>query len=411
MKYDVIVIGGGPAGMMCAGRAGELGSHVLLLEKNRYLGVKLLITGKGRCNITNKIDDLKEMTSKFGKNGKFLFSSFYKFGIEDTINFFESRGVKTKIERGNRVFPVSDQSKDVLNSLIGYLKKSQVAVRTSVPVKDIIKNGNRIEKVVLVSGEEIFANKFVICTGGKSYPGTGSSGDGYNWLTKLGHTITSLSPSLTPIVVEEEIVKELEGLSLKNIEISIYKNNKKIDSRFGEAIFTADGISGPVILDLSKEIGKHPSAQMKIQIDFKPALDFAKLDLRIQKDFQEGNNKIFRNSLDRLLPQKLIPVMIKLSGIDSEKKVNLVTKEERKRLLHLMKEFSLEFKSLKGYEKAIVTSGGVDLREIDPLTMKSTLIDNLYFAGEIFDLDGPTGGYNLQLCWSTGFVAGENAVK
>ncbi|MDF1498041.1 MAG: NAD(P)/FAD-dependent oxidoreductase [Patescibacteria group bacterium] len=411
MKYDVVVIGGGPAGMMCAGRASELGSRVLLLEKNRYLGVKLLITGKGRCNITNKIDDLKEITSKFGKNGKFLFSSFYKFGVEDTINFFESRGVKTKIERGNRVFPVSDQSKDVLDSLIGYLKKSQVALRTSMPVKDIIKSGNRIEKVVLVSGEEIFADKFVICTGGKSYPGTGSSGDGYNWLTKLGHTITSLSPSLTPIVVKEEIVKELEGLSLKNIEISIYKNNKKINSRFGEAIFTADGISGPVILDLSNEIGKHLSVQMKIQIDFKPALDFAKLDLRIQKDFRVGNNKIFRNSLDRLLPQKLIPVMIKLSGIDSKKKVNLVTKEERKKLLHLIKEFSLEFKSLKGYERAIATSGGVDLREIDPLTMKSTLIDNLYFAGEILDLDGPTGGYNLQLCWSTGFVAGENVVK
>ena len=411
MKYDVVVIGGGPAGMMSAGRAGELGSHVLLLEKNRGLGVKLLITGKGRCNITNKTDDLKELINRFGKNGKFLFSSFYKFGVDDVIDFFESRKVKTKVERGNRVFPVSDKSKDILDVLTGYLKKSQVKIKTNAQVKEIIKKGEEIEKVILDNGDEIFADKFIICTGGKSHPGTGSSGDGFRWLTKLGHKITKLAPSLTPIVVEDKIVKDLEGLSLKNVEISIYKNDKKIDSRFGEAIFTANGLSGPVILDMSKKIGKELSAKMKVRIDFKPALDFEKLDRRIQRDFQEKNNKIFKNSLDKLLPQKLIPVIIKLSKINPEKRVNLITKEERKRLLHLIKEFDLNLKELAGYDKAIITAGGVDLKEIDPVTMKSKLIDNLYFAGEIIDIDGPTGGYNLQICWSTGYVAGESVSK
>ena len=411
MKYDVVVIGGGPAGMMSAGRAGELGSRVFLVEKNRNLGTKLLITGKGRCNVTNKTDDLKEMTNKFGKNGKFLFSSFYKFGINDVIEFFESRGVKTKIERGNRVFPVSDRSKDILDALINYLKKSQVKIRTNAQVKEIIKKEKKIEKIILTSGEEIFADRFVICTGGRSYPGTGSSGDGYQWLANLGHTITNLSPSLVPIIIEEKIVKELEGLSLKNVEISIYKNNKKIDSRFGEAIFTADGMSGPVVLDMSREIGKESPEKMIVRIDFKPALDFGKLDQRIQRDFQEGNNKLFKNVLNKLLPQKLIPIIIKLSGIDSEKKVNLVTREERKKLLHLIKEFDLKLKGLTGYDKAIITAGGVDLSEIDPGTMRSKLIDNLYFAGEILDLDGPTGGYNLQVCWSTGYIAGESVAN
>ena len=411
MKYDVVVIGGGPAGMMSAGRAGELGSRVFLVEKNRNLGTKLLITGKGRCNVTNKTDDLKEMTNKFGKNGKFLFSSFYKFGINDVIEFFESRGVKTKIERGNRVFPVSDRSKDILDALINYLKKSQVKIRTNAQVKEIIKKEKKIEKIILTSGEEIFADRFVICTGGRSYPGTGSSGDGYQWLANLGHTITNLSPSLVPIIIEEKIVKELEGLSLKNVEISIYKNNKKIDSRFGEAIFTADGMSGPVVLDMSREIGKESPEKMIVRIDFKPALDFGKLDQRIQRDFQEGNNKLFKNVLNKLLPQKLIPIIIKLSGIDSEKKVNLVTREERKKLLHLIKEFDLKLKGLTGYDKAIITAGGVDLSEIDPGTMRSRLINNLYFAGEILDLDGPTGGYNLQVCWSTGYTAGESVAN
>jgi len=409
MKYDVAVIGGGPAGMISAGRAGELGASVILIEKNKNLGRKLLITGKGRCNITNKENNPREFINKFGKNGKFLFSAFSVFGIQETINFFEKLNLRIKIERGRRVFPVSDKSQDVLETLIGYLKKSNVKIKSNSEVKEVIKKDNKIEKIILANNEEIIASKFIISTGGKSYPGTGSTGDGYKWAKKLGHTVTNLSPSLVPIIVKEKIVKELEGLSLKNVEISVYKENKKIDSRFGEAIFTADGMSGPIIIDMSKKIRQELPKDIKIKIDFKPALDFSKLDQRIQEDFNRDSKKMFKNSLNDLLPQKLIPIIVKLSGINSNKKSSFITKEERKKLLYLLKEFTLEVKSLAIHEKAIITSGGIELSEIDQKTMKSKLIDNLYFAGEILDIDGPTGGYNLQVCWTTGYVAGENA--
>ena len=408
MKYDAAIIGGGPAGMIAAGRAGELGARVILVEKNKNLGRKLLITGKGRCNITNKTDKPREFINKFGKNGEFLFSAFSRFGTEETINFFENLNVKTKIERGGRVFPISDKSQDILNALINYLRKSNVKLKLNSEVKEIVKKfQGRIEKVVLANNEEIIADKFIICTGGKSYPKTGSTGDGYEWAKKLGHMITNLLPSLVPIIVKEKNMKELEGLSLKNVEISVYKDNKRIDSRFGEAIFTADGMSGPIILDMSKRIGKELPGDIKIKIDFKPALDFSKLDQRIQRDFQSDCKKMFKNSLDKLLPKKLIPVIVRLSEIDPEKKSGFITKEERKKLSHLLKEFSLKVKSLAGYEKAIITSGGIKLSEINQKTMKSRLIDNLYFAGEILGIDGPTGGYNLQVCWTTGYVAGE----
>jgi predicted Rossmann fold flavoprotein len=408
MKYNVAVIGGGPAGMIAAGRAGELGSHVVLIEKNKELGAKLLVTGKGRCNITNKINDIKKIIDKFGKNGKFLFSAFSKFGVDETINFFEENGLKTKVERGNRVFPMSDRSQDVLNTLTRYLRKSHVDIKINSEVRKIIKKDNKIEKILLTSGEEIIADNFIICTGGKSHPGTGSTGDGYKWAEKIGHTVTRLLPSLVPIIVKEKYVKRLEGLSLKNVEISIYKNKKKIISRFGEAIFTADGMSGPIILNMSKEIGKELHNKIKMQIDFKPALDFVKLSKRIQRDFQKNPNKLFRNGLNDLLPKKLIPVIVKLSKINLNKKVNSVNKEERKRLVHLLKEFSLEIKGLQNFKRAVITTGGIKLSDVDHKTMKSKLIDNLYFAGEILDLDGPTGGYNLQVCWTTGYIAGES---
>ena len=411
MKCDIAVIGGGPAGMIAAGRAGEIGSCVVLIEKNERLGTKLLITGKGRCNITNKKDEPKEIIEKFGKNGKFLFSSFSKFGVKETIDIFENHGVSIKVERGDRVFPVSDKSQDVLGSLIRYLRKSKVRIRTNSKVRKIIKKGNKIEKVILVSNEEIIADNFIFCTGGKSYPTTGSTGDGYKWAEKVGHTITNLSPSLVPVAIKEKYMKELEGLSLKNVEISLYKGNKKIDSRFGEAIFTSDGMSGPIILDMSKEIGKESPNKTRMQIDFKPALDFVKLDKRIQRDFQKSTNKLFKNSFSELLPKRLIPVIVRLSRINPNKKADSITREERKRLLHLLKEFSLEIKGLEGFKKAVITSGGVELSEVDQRTMRSKLIDNLYFAGEILDLDGPTGGYNLQVCWTTGYIAGENAAQ
>jgi len=408
MKYDVAVIGGGPAGMMAAGRAGEKGAKVVLIEKNRKLGLKLLITGKGRCNIAHNEINLREFVNKFGSNGKFLFSPLSKFSIEDTINFFEKRRVRLKVERGNRIFPVSDSSRDVVRALVGYLIKFKVDIKTGADVKKIKPLS---KKIILKSGEEILADNFIICTGGKSYPITGSTGDGYRWLKKLGHTISELRPALTPLILKEIFIKELEGLSLKNVNISLYKNNKKIDSRFGEAIFTSRGMSGPIILDLSKKVGLEidKESDLVLRIDFKPALDFIKLDQRIQRDFKKTNNKFFKNSLNDLLPQKLIPIILKLSGIDLSKKVNLVTSSERKKILHLLKEFDLHIKRLDDYRKAIITSGGVKLNEIDPLTMKSKIIPNLSLAGEVLDLDGPTGGYNLQVCWTTGWVAGDKA--
>ncbi|MCK5490758.1 MAG: NAD(P)/FAD-dependent oxidoreductase [Candidatus Pacebacteria bacterium] len=411
MKYNTVVIGGGAAGMMAACRSAELGARVVLIEKHRKLGTKLLITGKGRCNITNKVENNREFVSEFGKNGKFIFSALYKFGIDDTINFFNNHGVNTKVERGNRVFPKSDKSIDVLNALIGNMKNYEVEIRKNSQVKDFIIKDNNIQRIILKSGEKIEGNNYILCTGGKSCPTTGSSGDGYDWLSKLGHTVIELFPSLTPIIVKDKVVKELEGLSLKNVKITAYKGNKVIDSKFGEAIFTSDGMSGPIILDLSRKLAKLSPKEIKIKIDFKPALDQQKLDKRIQRDFMEGNNKMFKNSLDKLLPQKLIPVIIKLSEIDADKKVNLITHKERMKLLNFIKEFTLELKELSDYNKAIITSGGVKLNEIDPKTMKSKLIDNLYLAGEILDLDGPTGGYNLQVCWSTGYVAGDSAGK
>lgn len=396
--------------MMSAGRAAELGAKVLLLEKNNQLGTKLLCTGKGRCNITNNTDEVKKMVERYGQNGKFLFSAFNKFKVEDTVNFFENLGVKTKVERGERIFPESDRARDVQSALVKYMRQGEVEIMTNAQVKNILVEKKAIKKIVLEDGQELEADKYIICTGGKSYPLTGSTGDGYKWLEKMRHTIVTPRPALTPIVIKERFIRELEGLSLKNVEINLFKDNKKIDSRFGEALFTGNGMSGPIILDISRKIGEELPNKLKLKIDFKPALDFVKLDERVQRDFADNSNKLFKNSLNELLPQKLIPLFIRLSEINPDKKVNSITKEERKKFLHLLKEFELEVIDLTGFDKAIVTAGGVDISEVDPKTMQSKIIKNLYLAGEILDIDGPTGGYNLQVCWSTGFVAGENVV-
>ncbi|HAO92458.1 MAG: hypothetical protein A2X99_01745 [Deltaproteobacteria bacterium GWB2_55_19] len=407
MKYDVVIIGGGPAGMIAAGRAGECGARVLLLEKNNRLGVKLLITGHGRCNITNKTGSPREMAEKFGRNGKFLISAFSRFGVKEVIGFFESRGVKTKVEKNNRVITESDRAEDVLDALIDYMEKSKVEVRSSAEVRSIERSGERIEKVVLSTDEEVLADRFVICTGGKSYPATGSTGDGFDWARALGHKVIRPSPSLTPVILKDAFVKELEGLSLRDVRIAAYKDNKKFDSNVGDAIFTAKGISGPLIINMSKRIGKELPGEVALKIDLVPALDFTELDARIRKDFEECPNKHIKNCLDMLLPQKLVPVITKIAGIDPEKKAHCVTKEERKTLVRLMKEFGVHVAGLPGFEKAVITAGGIELSEVDSKTMRSKLIDNLYFAGEVLDLDGPTGGYNLQVCWSTGYCAGE----
>ncbi|MBL7053580.1 NAD(P)/FAD-dependent oxidoreductase [Patescibacteria group bacterium] len=412
MIYDLIVIGGGPAGIMAAGRASETGANVLLLEKNSKIARKLLITGKGRCNITNTGLNLKNLTDKFGSNGKFLLTGFNEFNDKDIVKFFEERKLKIKVTRGERVFPESDLSSDVLKVLEDYLKQGQVTIKTNVVIKSIILKNNLIDKIILNNQLELRATKYIIATGGKTYPSTGSTGDGYEWLIKMGHFIVETKPALSPLIIKEGFIKELEGLSLKNVDISVYQNNKKIDSRFGEALFTAKGVSGPIILDMSKNIGKAlTKKEVKLKIDYKPGLTFNDLDKRIQNDFKKFNKKIFKNCLNNLAPKKLIPLIIKLSKISPNKKVSFITKEERKKLVHLFKSFELSVECLTGFDKAIITSGGVSLKEIDPKTMQSKIIKNLYLAGEILDLDGPTGGYNLQICWSTGWLAGSNILN
>jgi len=411
MIYDLIVIGAGPAGIMSAGKASESGLSVLLIEKNPKIGAKLLLTGKGRCNITHQEDDLKNFINQFGKNGKFLYKALNIFSIQDTLDFFHNLDIETKVERGNRVFPITDSALSIVQALEKYLSKNKVKVLTNTKVTEIIGEDNKIIKVKTRQGDYA-AKKYILTTGGRSYPETGSTGEGFEFARKLGHNVINLKPSLTPVLVKETWIKDLQGLNLDNVNISIYQNNKKQDERFGEALFTHEGMSGPIILDMSKKIGELlKNGQVTLQIDFKPALDFKKLDLRIQRDFKEFSNKEFKNSLYKILPQKLIPVIVKLSKIDPYKQVNLITKEERKILRNLLKEFKLEIQGLTGFKKAIVTSGGIDLKEIDPKTMRSKIIDNLYFAGEILDLDGPTGGYNLQVCWSTGYLAGESVSK
>ena len=368
----VCVIGGGPAGLIAAGRAAEMGAKVVLVEKNTRLGVKLLITGKGRCNITNVESDLQFLTEKYGKNGKFLFSSFSRFGVNDVIDFFETAGLKTKVERGGRVFPDSNRSSDVLIVLKEYVNNGKVKVLRVSEVVKIVKREDRIAKILLESGQSIVADNYIVCTGGKSYPETGSTGEIYKLLTHLGHRINKPTPSLVPVVCQEKFIKQLEGLSLKNVDISVWQDRKKKTSRFGEAIFTADGMSGPIILDMSKEATQLLSTgDVKLIIDFKPALSEQALDKRVIQDFQESNNRMFKNSLDQLLPKKLIPVIIQLSKIDGDKKVNAISKEERKKLVTLLKSFEMKLIKVAGFAKAIVTSGGVELKEVDPKTMQS----------------------------------------
>jgi len=407
-RSDIVVIGGGPSGMMAAGRAAELGARVTLVEKNSRLGRKLLICGKGRCNIVNAAFELRALVEQYGRSGKFLYSGLSRFGAQDVIEFFETRGVKTKIERGNRVFPVSDKSTDVLRAMETYMRGGGVEVLKNTTVRSFVTADNRIEKAITDRGE-ILSENYVIATGGKSFPATGSTGDGYAWLKRMGHNIHPPRPSLAPIVVKEKWIKDLEGLSLKNVNIAVVQNGKKRDERFGEALFTDNGMSGPIVLDVSKTVGELLSqGEVELRIDFKPALDREKLDKRVRRDFEESGNKMFRNSLNRLLPLKLIPVIVKLSGIDPDKRVHGITREERKRLTDLLKGFTLHAHSIDGFSKAIVTAGGVDLKEVDPRTMKSKVVENLYLTGEILDLDGPTGGFNLQVAWTTGYMAGDS---
>jgi len=408
MIYDVIVIGGGPAGLIAAGRAGERGARVLLIEKNSRLGLKLLSTGHGRCNLTNALADRKETLKVYGKNYKFLFSVFNRFGVKATMDFFSKLGLRFKEEEYGRIFPLTDEAEEALQALIRYLNKSGVEIRLSAEVKKIAADGDKIIKVILTDGQEIMGKNFIITTGGKSYPATGSTGDGYKWLINLGHKIITPRPALTPITVKEKIAKNLEGLSLKDIGITIFQNNKKVFNQSGEIIFTADGLSGPAIIDLSGRIGALLPAPVVIKLDFKSEISSMEMEKKLQSDFHQARNKILKNYLAGLLPPKLLPVIIKSAGVDERKQVSDIAKNERRALTKAIKEFALEVLELKDFNKAMITVGGVDIREIEARTMRSRLYENLYLAGEILDLDGPTGGYNLQICWSTGYVAGDS---
>jgi predicted Rossmann fold flavoprotein len=407
LKYDVIVVGGGPAGMIAAGTAASRGKSTMLAEKNEKLGKKLFITGKGRCNVTNTAD-FDEFMKNIPKNSKFFFSSFSSFSNDDLILLLESLGLKTKVERGGRVFPESDKSGDVIKALERYLNKNKVDVKLNSKLLDIRQKDGAVTGALFDNGQVVECSSIIICTGGLSYPLTGSTGDGYRIAGKAGHSIVEPRPSLVPLVSNDAFIKELQGLSLKNVAIKAYAEGKLLYEDFGEMLFTHYGLSGPVILSASFFISDYlrRKKEIIISIDLKPALSEEELDKRIIRDFEKNINKQFKNSLDQLLTQKLIPVVISRSGIDESKEVHQITKQERKDMVKLLKGFTVTVSDTRPIEEAIVTSGGINLKEINPRTMESKLVKGLYFAGEIIDLDAFTGGFNLQIAFSTGYAAG-----
>lgn len=410
---NTVIIGGGPAGLMAAISSAKNGDKVTIIEKMNSCGKKLLITGKGRCNITNnaQMDKFMENTPT---NPKFLYGVFNNFTNKDIIELLENEGVKTKVERGERVFPVSDRAQDVLEALLHILKKQNVQILTNATAKRIITDDEKnVLGVELDNGKEIKADKIILATGGKSYPVTGSTGDGYKLAKDLGHTITKIEPSLVPLTSHDEVCKELQGLSLRNVAIQLQICDKVVYKDFGEMLFTHFGVSGPIVLSASSYLVKTKNIEqilkegkVELEIDLKPALPEEKLDARILRDFEEQKNKQFKNSLDKLLPQKLIPVIIEKTNINESKKINEITKQERQKLVNELKHFKISISGTRPIEEAIVTSGGINIKEINPKTMESKLINGLYFAGEIIDVDCLTGGYNLQVAWSTGYTAG-----
>lgn len=413
---EVVVIGGGPAGMMAAITSAKNGNNVTLLEKNKSLGKKLLITGKGRCNITSSLP-MDEFIKNTPGNGMFLYSAYNNFTNQDIIKFLNAQGLKVKEERGNRIFPVTDKSKDVLDCFEKKLKSLNVKIMYNTQVTDVLINeNNEVTGVKLKNQKIINAKKIILATGGKSYPLTGSTGDGYEILKKLGHTITSIKPSLVPLeTYEKDLHYSLQGLSLRNVKIKFIdtRKNKEIYEDFGEMLFTHFGVSGPTILSGSAHLVRYKKIDnllqeknIKLIIDLKPALTEEKLNERILRDFEEEKNKSFKNSLDKLLPQKLIPVIVEYSNINPEKQVNSITKQERIKLVKILKGFEVTIKKFRKIDDAIITSGGVSIKEVNPKTMESKKIKGLYLAGEILDVDSYTGGFNLQIAYSTGYVAG-----
>lgn len=401
----VIVIGGGPAGILAAISSSNQGNDVTIIEKMNFLGKKLCITGKGRCNITSSLP-IEEFIKNIPGNGKFLYSAFQNFTNEDILELLKEQGLNYKVERGNRIFPVTDRASDVLDALIKKLKKQKVKIITNSKVEEIIVEEGKVIGV-LAQGRKYIADKIILATGGKSYPKTGATGDGYIMAKKLGHSIEEIKPSLVPLISNNkdlEVCKKLQGLSLKNVGIKFIKDNKEIYKDFGEMLFTHFGVSGPVILSGSAHLIKTNLENVKLVIDLKPALLEEKLEERILRDFESQKNKEFKNSLDMLLPKKLIPVVLEKLNIN--KKVNEITKEERRKLVRILKKFEIQIVGYRPVEEAIVTKGGISVKEINPKTMESKLVKGLYFAGEIIDVDAYTGGFNLQIAYSTGFTAG-----
>lgn len=409
MSKKIIVVGAGAAGLMASGAAAENGNEVLLIEKNDKPARKVMITGKGRCNVTNNCNLINDLIANVPTNGRFLYSAFSRFMPSDTIDFFEDMGVPLKVERGDRVFPVSDKASDIVDALNSFSQDAD-AKRIKGTVDKLIIEENSVKGVILADGEEIYADKVIIATGGASYPLTGSTGDGYKLALQAGHTITDIKPSLVPLVCHEGFCMELQGLSLKNVEISVIDVDtyKEVYKDFGEMLFTHFGVSGPLILSASSHMKDIKERKYEIHIDLKPALSYEQLDKRIQRDFLENSNKNFINALDALLPKKIVPVIVKLTGIKPSFKVNQITKEMRAKLVNILKDLKITVLRFRPIEEAIVTSGGVSVKEIDPKTMESKICKNLYFAGEVIDVDAYTGGFNLQIAFSTGRLAGES---
>ena len=414
----IIVIGGGPAGMFAAIAAAEAGSQVTLLEKNEKLGKKLYITGKGRCNITNA-GDMDNLFANIMTNAKFLYSAFYSYDNQRVIDFFERNGLRTKIERGNRVFPVSDHSSDVIATLQKVLKEKKVKIMLHTQVQRLLEepsvddmSQNVVTGVKLEDGTTMQADAVIVATGGFSYQTTGSTGDGYRFAKEMGHTVTDIHPSLVPFLAKEGYVQQMQGLALKNVEVRILNGKKLLYQEFGEMLFTHFGVSGPLLLSASAAIKPSLTAgELSMFIDLKPALSEEQLDHRLLREFDETKNKQFKNSIGGLFPAKMIPVMLELSGIDPEKKVNEITKEERRYFIGLIKAFPVTLCGLRDFNEAIITKGGVKVKEVNPSTMESKLVPHLYFCGEVLDLDAMTGGYNLQIAWSTGYLAGVSAAQ
>lgn len=412
----ILIIGGGPAGIIAGIKSAEEGNNVILLEKNDNLGKKLLITGKGRCNITSSLD-ISEFINNIPGNGRFLYSAFDNFNNNDIVELLKEEGLDVKEERGNRIFPMTDNARDVLNALLRRMKKLKIEIKLKSKVNKIIVEENKAVGIIYNDKEKLYADKIILATGGKSYPTTGSTGDGYKIAKELGHTINEIKPSLVPLeIYQKNECKQMQGLSLRNVGIKIIdsEKNKLIYEDFGEMLFAHFGVSGPVIISSSAHLVRYKNIEellknrrIILSIDLKPALTKEKLDDRILRDFNELKNRQVKNSLDKLLPQKMIPVVLDRLNIDKNKQVNEITKEERLKIIAILKNFKLEISGFRPIEEAIITAGGISIKEINPKTMESKIVQNLYFAGEIIDVDAYTGGFNLQIAYSTGYTAGE----